>query len=68
MLEVPHEICNHEIPLRDYILACLLGHRAKPYLPFTCAFLDHHLDALTERVAAPKLVTAVAVAVYSFLI
>ena len=36
-------------------------------MPVTCPFLDHHLDASTERVEAPKLVIAVAVAVYSFL-
>ena len=41
--------------------------RAKPDMPFTCPFPDHHLDALTVRVEVPKLLIAVAVAVYHFL-
>ena len=49
------------------ILACLPSYRAKPCMPCTGPFLDHHLDALTERVEAPKLVIVVGVAVYSFL-
>ena len=50
MLEVPHESCLNELDLREYILACLHGYRATPDLPFTCPFLDHHLDALTVDV------------------
>ena len=42
LLEVPHESCNHELALHDYILACLPSHRAKPDMPVTCPFLGHH--------------------------
>ena len=45
---------------------CLHGYRATPYLPFTCPFLDHHLDALTERVGAPTLVIVLATVLYLF--
>ena len=36
-------------------------------MPFIYPFPDPQLDALTERTEAPKLVIAVAVAVYYFL-
>ena len=52
------------IRVTTFLPVYLLSHRAKPYVPFACPFLDHHLDALTERVEAPKLV--IAVTVYSF--
>ena len=34
------------------------GCRATPSLPITRACLDHHLDALTDLVGAPKLAAA----------
>ena len=40
----------------EYTLLC--GCRATPCLPITCPFLDHHLDALAELGAAPKLAAA----------
>ena len=65
--EIPYEGCHHELDLHEYILACLYGYRVTPYLPFTCPLLDRHLDALTERVGAPKLVFALAAELYFFL-
>ena len=64
LLEVPHEHCYHGLDLRDCILACLHGYRATAYLAVTCPLSDHHLDALTERVGAPKLVIALAAVLY----
>ena len=62
MHEVPHESCKHWLDLREHILVYVSCPRAKPYMPVTCPFLEHHLDALTKLVVAPKLVVAVAVA------
>ena len=67
MFEVPHESCSRELDLHYYILAYVSSHRAKPYMPVTCPFLDQPLGASTEHGEAPRWVIAVAVAVYSVL-
>ena len=54
----PHESCYHDLDLRDRVHAFVCDCRATPLLPITCPFLDHHLDALTELVGAPKLAFA----------